>query len=360
MSNKQNTNNMNTNSKSMFFAGINPYLDDNIVTAEEKEIKGQEWVQFGTKNIYPNYIFDLYSEVPTLATIINSVVDYACGDNVVTHSLLFRNNNEAYNFANKVFLDLAIYNGCYLNILRNKLGGIAQIDVLDYRNVRSDKKNKMFFYSEDFSTKSFGRCKGVWYPSFDKDAKTVPSSIYYIKSDTHSTYTKPCWASASIACEIEKSINQFSLNEINNGLLSNVIISFLNGNPTDEVKQEIEDEFNEKYTGQQNAGRCILNFAPDKDHAVQIDKLQSDDFADRYSNLQERARQEILTSWRCNGNLVGIPTAQGFNSEEYKSSYQLFYKTVIKPLQRQFLNALEDILGTDKTLEIIPFTLDFK
>lgn len=355
---KENIKNTETNNKvSMHFAAINPYKDDNIISSEEKEVRGQEWISFGERNIYPNYIWTLYESVPTLSTIVNSIVDYGCGDDCVSHNILWENDKEAYNFVNKILLDLAIYNGCYINVLRNKMGGIAKLIVLDYRNVRSDKKNTMYFYSEDFSSKSYGRCKGLWYPAFDKDKKDA-NSIYYIKSDTHSTYSKPSWQSAVIACELEKSINEFSLNEINNSLMSNVIVSLLNGVPSDEQKEEIEENFDSKFASYANAGRFILNFAPDKDHSIQIDKLNDDNFADKYNNLQERARQQILTAFRCNGNLVGIPTAQGFNNEEYKSAYQLFYKTVVKPLQRQLINALEDILNTDQTIEIVPFSLD--
>ena len=337
-----------------------PFEESNLITGEEKEIRGQDYIQFGTDNKYPQYIFDLYETVPTLGSIINSVVDYAAGDGVeVKDHILFGSEAKTTDFLRNIFLDLAVYGGCYINVLRSKLGNVARLAVLDYRHVRSDKDNKLFYYSPDFTKKSYGRCKYTCLPAFDPENKTQVSSIYYIKTHSKGTYARPIWAQAQVACELEKVINEFSLNEVNNGFASNVVINMNNGRPTDEVQKEIVDMFTEKYTGYQNAARPVVTFNEDKDHAPTIDKLNVDNFNERYAATQERAKQQILTAWRCNGNLVGIPTAQGFNSEEYQSSYNLFYKTVVKPIQNRALIALEEITGKPDGITINPFTIDF-
>lgn len=343
------------------FMAIDPYVESNIVTADEKEIKSQGFIEFGTKNQYPNYIWSLYKTVPTLGSIINSVVDYGAGDEIKSDNTLWKNEKELTDFCRQILLDLAIFNGCYINVCRSKMGNVAKLEVLDYRNVRSDKKNEVFYYSPDFSDekKTYGRCKTTVYPAFDPEAKTVANSIYFVKGSTHNTYPSPVWAQAVIPCEMEKNINEFSLNEINNGFLSSVLINMNNGIPTDEIKEEITEMFNEKYCGYENAGRPAISFNQDKDHAPTIEKLQVDNLNDRYAATQERAKQQILTAWRCNGNLVGIPTAQGFNAEEYKSSYNLFFKTSVKPLVNLMLNAIDDIMGGKDIVRITPFVVDF-
>lgn len=357
MQNKINTEDKKVNVK---FSGLYPFVEDNIMSNEQRLLKQYNFVEFGTRNQYPNYVYDLYNNVPTLGSIINSVVDYAAGDEVKTDNLLWHNEKEVTDFFRKILFNLAVYNGCYINVLRSKFGNVAELAVLDYRNVRSDEKNKFFYYSKDFSNKkTYGRCKTTVYPAFDSKAADVMSSIYFIKGNTLNTYPTPIWAQAQIACEMEKNINEFQLNEINNGFAANVMVNMNNGVPTDEIKSEIEEMFNEKFSGYQNAAIPILTFNADKDHAPTIDKLNVDNFNDRYAAAQERAKQQILTAWRCNGNLVGIPTAQGFNSEEFQSAYQLFYKTVIKPLQTLALNAIDDILGKDNVIEVKPFVIDF-
>ena len=210
-----NTNNMKETDKkkklevNVKFSALNPFIEDNRVMPTENEIKGKGFVEFGTRNQYPNYIWELYKTVPTLGSIINSVVDYAAGDEVSSTNLLWRNEKEITDFCRKVFLNLAVFNGCYINIVRSKMGNIAKLDVLDYRNVRSDKDNTMFYYSPDFSRdKSYGRCKCVAYPVFKAEDKHIANSVYYIKGVNNSTYSTPIWEQAQTACEMEKNINE--------------------------------------------------------------------------------------------------------------------------------------------------------
>lgn len=341
------------------FSAIDPYVESNIIKPTIKVVRGQSYLEFGERNNYPNYIHNLYSSAPTLGSIINSIVDYGSGDEVKTKDVVFfRTDKDARDFVRKALYDLAIYGGCYLNVLRNKLGQVCKLEVLDYRNVRTDEDNDWFWYSKDFkSDKTYGRIKTHAYEAFDKES-VAPSSVYYIKINDRQPYSLPMWQQAVIPSEIEKATNEFSLNEINNGLMSNVIITLLNGIPTDEMKEEIEEAIEEKFSGFQNSGRPLLFFGNDKEHGLQVDKIDSDNFADKYEKLTERCKQQIFTAFRCNANLCGVPTASGFSNEEYQSSYQLFYKTVVLPLQRSLTDALEDIAGKD-LVEIIPFALDF-
>lgn len=339
-------------------AALNPYIETNIVSSDENIIQGQNFIEFGSKNMFPEYVYDLYKNVPTLSSIINTIVDYGCGNDIKSNTPII-DNKLILRFARKVLFDLALYNGSYINVLRNKMGNVVQLSHLDYRNVRSDKENTLFYYSEDYACKSYGRCKYIVYPRFDVEKINDLSSIYYIKGSSYSTYALPIWNSAITSCEIEKCINEYQLNEINTGFTSNVVISFNNGIPTDEQKEEIVNDLNEKFGGYQNAGRPIVSFADDKEHAPEVTKLDSDTFADRYEKVEERARQQILTAFRTNGNLVGIPTASGFNSEEFQSSYQLFYNTTVKPMQNMFIDAINEITSMDNSITIDPFKIDF-
>ena len=54
------------------FAAIDTYVETNIVLPTEKVISGRDMVQWGTKNVYPDYLLDLYNNVPTLRSIIKS------------------------------------------------------------------------------------------------------------------------------------------------------------------------------------------------------------------------------------------------------------------------------------------------
>ena len=345
------------NKKPMFFASLNPYLERNIILPTESSIKGQNFVEFGDRNQYPNYIWNLYSSVSTLQSIINGTVDYVLGDEI-TSKIPTLSDRDAKELVNDIAQDLLIYGGCYLQVRRNLLGEVAKVDTIDFRNMRTDKKNELFYYSDDFSNgKSYGRCKMHIYPAFnDEDV-----SIYYSKNSKHQTYPIPIWGSAVLAAEIENNINQYHLNNLENGFAPTSVVSFNNGVPTDEIREEIEKAFDEKYTGYENGGRVLINFADDKDHSVDIKTIDVPEYGERYKALAERSQQQLFIAFRATPNLFGLPNATtGFNSQEYSDSFKLYNKTVVKPLQDKICDIISEIYGIDGAIEIKPFNITFE
>ena len=161
------------------------------------------------------------------------------------------------------------------------------------------------------------------------------------------------------ACETERSIDEYHLNAIKNGFSASIFLQLCNGVPvTDEQRAEIEREFIEKFTGGENAGRVMLSFSPDRQHSAIVQELHTEDFGARYDALATRCRQQIFTSFRANGNLFGIPTASGFNSEEYAEAFKLFNRTQIVPVQKRIADAFDRVCGEQGVLTITPFTLD--
>ena len=345
------------NKKPMFFASLNPYLERNIILPTESNIKGQNFVEFGDRNQYPNYIWHLYSSVSTLQSIINGTVDYVLGDGI-TSKIPTLSDRDAKKLVNDIAQDLLIYGGCYLQVRRNLLGEVAKVDTIDFRNMRTDKNNELFYYSDDFSNgKSYGRCKMHIYPAFNNENV----SIYYSKNNKHQTYPIPIWGSAVLAAEIENNINQYHLNNLENGFAPTSVVSFNNGVPTDEIREEIEKAFDEKYTGYENGGRVLINFADDKDHSVDIKTIDVPEYGERYKALAERSQQQLFIAFRASKNLFGSCfDGIGFNSQEYADCFKLYNKTVVQPLQKKIIDMISEIYGVEDAIEIKPFTINFE
>ena len=147
-------------------------------------------------------------------------------------------------------------------------------------------------------------------------------------------------------------------NAINNGFSDGLVVNFNNGVPPDEIKKQIEKAFTEKFSGQQNAGRIIFSWNPDKESQTTVQAPQTRDYGEKYNALASRSRQQIFTAFRANPNLFGIPTDNnGFSNEEYTESFNLYNKTQVRPIQDQIIKAVGMVLGNPSALSIIPFTL---
>lgn len=355
--------NQNKSECNVKLSAINPVLETNIVDATETEVRGKDFISWGKNNDYPDYLFSLYMDCPTLQSIINGATDYSCGDdiflNIEPYSTKINEKGETVNqIVRNAFLDYWTYGGFALNIVRNKLGGIAGVYYLDVRNVRSDKKNEFFFYSADWS-KSYGRVKYLTYPAFNPNGKEA-SSILYVKRTYNGTYPIPVYGAAVKAAEMEKSIDTYHLNAINNSFTASYIISFNDGVPNEQQQEEIVNDIEERFSGYQNAARIMVAFNKTKDNAITVEKLDAEDFGEKYQALAKRSRQALFTAFRANATIFGIPTENiGFNTQEYESAFKLFNKTQISPAQRLMTDTFKKIFG-EECLEIKPFSISFE
>ena len=257
--------------------------------------------------------------------------------------------------ARRIELDKMIFGGYALQIIRNMAGEVAEIYNVDMLRLRSDEKNEIFYYCDDWT--KWG-AKALIYPKFGVDDSN-PTSIYFEKGFSKGVYPVPCYNAALIPCELEKAINEFHLNSINNGFVSNLIINFNNGQPNDEQKEEIERDINEKFSGYQNAARILINYNDSAENATTVERLNSDDFDAKYESLAKRSRTQIFTAFRANPNLFGIPNENnGFSKEEYDSSFNLYNRTAVRPLQASLVDSFDKIFGVKGSLTIEPFNLE--
>ena len=356
------------------FAAIDPYIDTNIILPVEKFVSAKDLMEWGTRNSYPDYLLDLYNNVPTLRAIINGNIDFIAGDDVsilpLTQHLPNGIMNNRGDYIREQIKDIAkdyeIYGGFALQIIRNLIGEVAEVYYIDMRFLRTNKEGNVFYYCEDWS-KSV-RKDVVVYPAFipnlnwdaldDEARNRNASSILYVKNIHTQVYPAPLYAASIKACEIERLIDDFHLSDINNHFVSSAIINFNNGIPDDEVKEQIEREFTEKFCGASNGGRTAFSWNPNKESATDIVEFEVKDFGERYKTLSDHSRQQIFTAFRANPNLFGIPTeGNGFANEQYAESFKLYNRTQIKPVQRMIADAYDKIYGQPKVLTIVPFSM---
>lgn len=357
---------METNLKTVQFSAIDPFKVTALPSPKEEENKSQGWVVYGDKNGYPNFLYSLYTDNATLQAIVDGVVDFTKGEKMNMHfdlgfgeGIVNRKGESIEKVMEKCISDYAIFGGFYLQVIRSNDRRVKEIYWLDYRFMRSDKNNETFYYSEDFAdNKSYGRCKTLVYPKFSPDFKDLETSIYFYKRpQSRGTYALPIYNGAIKSIVTDMKINNFSLNEVENNFTASALINFCNGIPDDKIKEEIERDLDEKFSGSDNAGRFLISYNVDKDHATEIQRIQSDDFDKRYDALQKRVQSQIFVAFRATPMLFGLPLEQGgFAGNEYASAYALFNRCVVRPIQNALIDSLDHIMDMTDSLSIVPFS----
>lgn len=356
-------NNIELKKNNLAFAALNPYLQDNKVENVEKEISGKDFIAWGTDNRYLNYLFSLYEDCATLQSIINGTTDFVCGNDISCNLPRFektvnKNGDTINDIIQKIVSDYLIFGGFALQVIRNAVGNITELYWIDFTKIRSDKKNEVFFYSDEWD-KSYGRVKYIIYPKFNENDSN-PSSIFYYKGNkTRGTYPTPIYNAAITSCELEKKINEFHLNEISNNFLTSKIINFNSGLPDDDLKNEIEKNVNEKFCGSENAGRLLISFNANKDSETTVTDIPMDDFGERYDALQTRCREQIFLAFRAQPIIFGLQKENnGFSQDEYLQAFALYNRTVVQPIQQVIIKSFDKILGIEGSIVIEPFSIE--
>lgn len=365
----------NSEKRYVSFAAIDQYVETNIVLPTEK-VTNRDFVEWGKGNNYPGYLLDLYNNVTTLRSIINGNIDFITGDDVSILPLGERFADGIMNTRGDLITDIVrdlakdynLYGGFALQIIRDHNGDVAEIYYIDMRFIRSNKENDVFYYNEHWE--KGGRKDVIIYPKFlrnldwasltDEERDRHASSILFVKNVHTQVYPAPMYAASVLSCEIEKAISQYHWNSLNNNFCPDIIINFNNGDPGDEIKEEIVSDLEEKFSGYQNGKRFMVSFNKDRMSAVTIDAIKTDDFSERYKALEESSRRQIFAAFRAQPLLFGLNSdvSTGFSTDEFEQTFKLYNRTQIRPVQRLIADAFDRIYGSKGVLTIKPFSLE--
>lgn len=337
-----------------------------------RERRGKDYAFYGENNLYPLELLDLFNQSPVHNAIITGKVNYIVGrgltvtDDTVKEDVraLIQDaidNPNPYETLNdildKIAVDLEVYNGFALEIIRNKNGKGVEIYHGDWTKYRQSVDNEnMVLFSDQWERQQKGddqkryaerNPEYIEIPKFDP-SQNQPKSIYYYVHYRPNLkyYPLPEYVGALAPIESSVEICNFDLNAIKNGFSGGTLINLNNGYPaTDEEAIDITNNFREAYTGSTNANQFLTNFADDKDHAATIENINGNDLPERYKQLEERVIQNIFIGHKVvSPMLFGVKTqGQLGGRTEMVEAYELFKESYIVRRQRILLNCMNNI-----------------
>lgn len=335
-----------------------------VPTFIEKENTGKPYVNYGVDNRFPNYLWELYMRSALLQSIINGTADYADGNGIIyaenanVQRLAEEANKDGETLEDvikKITVDYLVFGGFAFQVIYNKLGEINEIYWLDFRNVRRSKDGDKLYYSDDWIKHANDY---LTYDAFDPD-KRSGSQVFYFKGHiSRGIYPIPRYNGALTAIETSTEISKFHLNSIINNFSGNFIINFNNGQPSQDVQEDIERKIRNKFTSADNAGKFLVAFNDSKENGVTVERIQDDQFDKKYRLLRTDTYKEIFIAFRAIPQLFGY-TLEGtaFNKQEFMEAYELYNKTCVQPIQKDLERTFNKVFGIENSIKIIPFSL---
>mgnify|MGYP003634582437 CR=1 FL=1 len=377
-------------------------MKDNIITINLEtstapvvtETRGKDWIEYGDangdwRNLYPQFLIDLYYSSSITAAIVNSTAEMIAGENLIIEDEDDRelearvklqnfmdraNGNESlHEVLKKVAFDFKLQGAFALNIVwskdRTQIAEVYHIDVSKLRCARPDELGKTngYYISSDWSNTR--QNKPYYVPAFNTNDRTSPNQIMYagLYSPNMNSYYTSDWLACANWALCDGKISEYHLQNVKNSFSGSFLISFANGIPTFEERMKIEQSITEKFTGT-NSGKFILTFSDDKTRTPEISPISPSDLDKQYLALQELLTQNILSGHRVTSPmLMGIKsdTGLGNNADELNSAGNFYLNTVVKPFQDMIVKQLRKIFQVNQMdmpvnfVQLKPITLEF-
>jgi len=357
-----------------------------------QEVRGRDYIEYGTeewKNLYPQFLIDLYYNSSTHAAIINATAEMIAGEDLVAEEedtnleayvklkkfLRHANSKESlHQVIKKVAFDFKLQGAYALHIVWNReRTEIAEVYHIPVERVRAGRPNELgkvdtYFISADWSNTRTNKPYPI--PAFNVNDRTSGSQLLYTGaySPNMDCYHTPDYIAANNWALVDQKVAEFHLNNIENGFSGSYFVSFANGIPTQEERRQIEQSLVEKFTGASNSGKFILTFSDDKTRTPEITPISVSDADKQYLALQELLVQNILTGHRVTSPmLMGIKsdTGLGSNVDELNAAGNFYLNTVVKPFQLHILNTLQTIFSVNNIdlpvqfVQLKPITVEF-
>jgi len=337
-----------------------------------QEVRGKDYIEYGDangqwRNLYPQFLIDLYYSSSITAAIINATSEMISAEDIVISDEDDRDEEarvKLQNFMNnangnetlhevlkKVAFDFKLQGAFALNIVwskdRTQIAEIYHIAVEKIRCERPDEfgKTRGYYVSGDWANTRMNKPYRV--PAFNVNDRTSPNQILYtgLYSPNMNSYYCADYISCNNWSLIDSKVSEYHLQNVSNSFSGSYMISFANGIPTADERRQIEQSITDKFTGT-NAGKFVLTFSDDKTRVPEITPISPSDLDKQYLALQELLTSNILSGHRVTSKtLMGLDSANGFssNADELNAASNFYLNTVIMPFQGQILKVLHKI-----------------
>ena len=332
-----------------------------------------DWVSYGDgeyKNMYPQFLIDIYNSSATHSAIVNASSAMIAGGEILIEedsgnlsafvqlkkflASVNRNGETAHELVTKLAFDLKLFGAYAINIIWSKdKSKIAEMHHIPVEQVRVGKKNESGLVDEYYISSDWGNYRKKEYTprrvaAFNKLDRSEPSQIIYcgIYSPGMEAYFTPDYLASTNWVLTDHLTSEFHLSNITNGFSPSFWINFNNGIPTQEERHKIEHQIKEKFNGAGNAGKFVLTFSDDANSAPDLQPIQLSDADKQYTVLNELCIQNIMIGHRVTSPmLLGVKTeGQLGGRNELMTAYELYSNTVINPLKEVALKGLKMVL----------------
>lgn len=335
---------------------------------------------FGPNNAFPLVLAQLVQESPVASACISTISDFIEGSGFSEESLKdFKINSQGDTLGSIHSINsqtFAMYEGIALNIKYNAELKISEVYTIPFENCRLAIPDDNGYiskirYNPYYGTSQFLRTWTQEYDIFNPDPKIVKEQIdnatkkkeKYKGQILYQSFTKPLsrfysmpqYYSAEYWMRIDAQIGQFHTNNLNNGFYQSVMMRFI-GDPNQQSTHPDDMQFDktlnqlvpiegrtvgtrmdeemQKFTGSQNAGNIMVQWAGSKDALPDILPFPAQQNQAFFKELTETSVEYICIATKVPTILANVSTkshSMGAEGNMIRAAIKLMQHRTKKP-----------------------------
>ena len=360
-----------------------------VEAPEFKTLNNKDYILYGKKNDFPDILKEMMNTSSLHSAILKKKSDMSAGlgfEATTSEQKDFINNFNGSETINEIVYknayDLALYGGyCFLVTWSKDKKSIARVQYMDWAKVRKVKELEddsevavrqtegvdFFQISADWTQERKEKYKPEIVQGFSTKYNDVATQLVYVpmyRPGSEDVYPLPDYQACSTYIALDTEIASWHLNSVKNGFTPSMMINMI-GVPSDEEMKQFQRKLEEQYSGSANSSKIILTLSEDEAQVPIITPLTLNDSDERYKDLAQQVKEQIIIGHRASSTVVGVATAGKLGtSSEVIEAEAMFQHNVID--QYQYLlesqyNRIMNLNGIEGEIllnESVTFKLD--
>ena len=342
-----------------------PYINDRL-------IGGGGFVYFGTDNLYPDligqmfYTSSLHRAICDFKQSLISGSGYTVDFNGATAEDKIREARVKH-FINKnyknITQDLIVHARMYTRLQFDDSGKLLDANRIDPVMVRHDLADMYgnvtrIFLKRDWSIGS----TMTDLPVYDK-SKVQKDCIlmHQVHSAGLLTYAVPGYATAANWIFLDGEVSYLQKSNIQNSINPSFILNFPSTPANKEAKDKMKTEI-QSAKGAAGGGKVITLFSVNRDQMPDVITSPTSQNDKLFMQTSKDLRDSICFAHQINPSIMGIKTSgQLGNTEEIKTSFRIFEAAVIEPMRETLETYFDEFIDIANKSGHITFTgIDLK
>lgn len=317
-----------------------------------KSYGSEQWVRFGSDNLFPQLINQLYHQSSLNGSIINFKTNAVIGGGYsftqqtntgkdLVQQLVFEKKNKLTKMVKICAKDLIMHNRICI-IVNKKENGEVTLKRVGPEKVRNNKHRTIYTISDDWMLQTGSLPLKAYDPSIIGESMYEYSLVGDAGQDV---YPIPSYTSSFNSAFLSSEIPLLQKSSLINSIFPSFMLTMVKKFGSDKEAQQFKDQI-EKAKGAQEAGRILAMVVNNPDEVPNLTPIPVNNNDKLFTETIENSKAEICIAHGIDMLIMGVRVPGKLGSgNELPASYAIFEKNVVMPLRNDLEEFLNELLG---------------